>query len=69
MLSVVIQRSRGTGLLSPLRYGEKNAPGYRRARACPSPCLDPIKDLSSGACSRTGQEQALLTYRGGHVLP
>ena len=24
----------------PPRYGEKNAPSYRRARACPSPCND-----------------------------
>ena len=27
----------------------KNAPGYRRARACPSPGLDLGKDRSSGA--------------------
>ena len=28
---------RGFAVDRPPRYGEKNAPGYRRARACPSP--------------------------------
>ena len=40
------QRSRGP---VPRAAVKKNAPGSRRARACPSPCPDLIKDRSSGS--------------------
>ena len=65
-----ISRSDRGGQAPALRAW-KNAPYYRRARACPSPCPDPIKNRSSGvpAPERVDGKKNGPGYRRARACP
>ena len=54
----------------PPRYGNRNGSFLRRARACPSPCPDLVKDRSSGSPDSErvdGKKTARVTVGRGPV--